>query len=357
LAAGLGACGDLVIPTNEAGADDEGGTSEEGGTSGDGSTSGDGGTSEELDCTTDAGHPVQLGCTGLYSNWSTREISADAKPFDPGLHLWSDGAEKFRYIYLPPGQKIDTSDPNEWKFPVGTKIWKEFRLLGKKIETRFIWKVSPITWFRTTYEWSDDESSATELVGGRQNVRGVGYEIPASDQCATCHAGREDFVLGFEQVSLGQATATGLNLAALKTQNLLTKPPTANPVIPGDANGSKAVAFLHANCGTGCHNRSPSAFAGATGLFMRLDVDANGALPASITATDTWTTAVNVVSTFTPQGEPAGSFMRIKPRDLTHSAIPYRDGRRDGVVQMPPLATHLVDFEDLKVVQDWISAM
>ena len=40
--------------------------------------------------------------------------------------LWADYATKQRWILLPPGTKIDATDPNEWVFPVGTKVWKEF---------------------------------------------------------------------------------------------------------------------------------------------------------------------------------------------------------------------------------------
>lgn len=32
--------------------------------------------------------------------------------------------EKQRWISLPEGEVIDNSDPNEWIFPIGTKVWK-----------------------------------------------------------------------------------------------------------------------------------------------------------------------------------------------------------------------------------------
>ena len=369
LASAFAGCGDLIIPQNT---NDDGGTPSadgaapdddaglvDGGTSSDSAPSPDGAPAT-LDCTVDeagVGHPTQLGCTGLYADWPSRTIAPDAIPFDPGLHLWSDGAEKSRYIYLPPGSKIDTTNMNEWVFPVGTKLWKEFRVLGKKVETRLLWKLAAQEWFRTTYEWSEDESSASELIGGRLNVRGVGYEIPATDVCATCHSGRIDMVLGFEAVSLASPGASGLNMAALKAQMLLTNPPINNAVIPGDPVTSAALGFLHSNCGNACHNRGPSAFAGSTGLFMRMDVDATGALSGDPRQLDTWKTAVNVPSTFQPQGVPPGTFFRIRPKDALTSAIPYRDGRRDGVVQMPPLATHQVDFADVKNVIDWINTI
>src|SRR6185312_2276089 len=100
--------------------------------------------------------PQDLECTGFYSDWASKTISADARPYTPGIEFWSDGAAKQRFIYLPPSTQIDTTDMDEWIFPVGTKVWKEFRLGGKQIETRLFWKISASQWTWTTYEWSPD---------------------------------------------------------------------------------------------------------------------------------------------------------------------------------------------------------
>ena len=106
-----------------------------------------------------SGEALDLRCTGLYADWTAKKVSATALPYDPGLHLWSDGANKLRWIQLPPGTKIDTSLMDNWLFPVGTKIWKEFSTGAKRIETRLLWK-SDAGWYATTYRWSADESSA-----------------------------------------------------------------------------------------------------------------------------------------------------------------------------------------------------
>ena len=46
--------------------------------------------------------------------------------FTPTWRLWTDGAVKRRWVSLPPGGTIDTSDPDRWVFPVGTRFFKEF---------------------------------------------------------------------------------------------------------------------------------------------------------------------------------------------------------------------------------------
>ena len=303
----------------------------------------------------DAGDlPRELRCTGLYSDWASRTVAPAARPYAPGIVLWSDGAEKSRWIDLPAQSRIDTSDMDEWQFPVDTKFWKEFRLAGRAVETRFLWKRGPAQWFRTTYVWSADGSSATELTTGMTHVGGTSYEIPTQPQCTTCHQGRIDGVLGFEAVSLAAPGATGLTLATLINEGLLTQPPSAPLVIPGSDSERAALGWLHANCGTACHNRSPSALAGTTGLYMRLDVERM----ATVQGTDTWTTAVGQPSNF--QKFPGSGLLLIDPGKPDNSAIYFRDSFRDTQgqdFQMPPIDTHAVDDAGVASVRAWITAM
>ena len=315
----------------------------------------------KLDCTgQDAafGPPNDLGCTGLYSDWGKRTLSPDAQEFDPGLHLWSDGAEKTRWITLPAGQKIDTSDMNEWRFPIGTKLWKEFRIAAHRVETRHYWKRGTNDWVRTTYRWSDDESTAQSFTEGAANVGGTTYGIPAVAQCDSCHSGRIDKVLGFDAVSLSSPKSKfqGQTPAMIAVASLLTQPPAALLTIPDDATGKAAPAlgWLHANCGAACHNPSPSSFAGVTGLFMRLEVGPGTTGLGAYEATNTYKTSVCQTSRF-QSDPPPGGWVRIVPKDLTKSLLPFRDGRRnDPFIQMPPIASNIPDLEGVKLVQDWV---
>jgi hypothetical protein len=303
-------------------------------------------------CENDVGHPVDLYCTGLYARWPSLHLATDVREFDPGLHLWSDGADKQRYIWLPPGKLIDTTDMDEWTFPVGTKLWKEFSLGGHRIETRYLEKRDDGTWFRTTYVWSEDETRATELTMGATNVRGTTYGIPTQEQCTTCHKGRRDGVMGFEAIALSSPAATGVTMQKLVDAHLVTRAPTTPLEIPGSAGEQAALGWLHMNCGVACHNRSEASEAGFTGLHMRLTTDAI----ASVQATDTWNTAVGVVSYLQPV--PNQLFYRIAPGNVSRSLIPYRDGNRsDPEIQMPPIATRLVDEAGLATVSAWISGM
>ncbi|MGA7118961.1 MAG: hypothetical protein WBY94_02630 [Polyangiaceae bacterium] len=344
------ACGNLVIPSNAA--DDGGGDDDSSAGAGD-----DGEARPAPDC--EAGtDPVALACTGLYANWTQLTLAPDVQAYQPGATMWADGADSSRWIWLPPGQKIDTTDPNNWSFPVGTKIWQEFRLLGQRIETRFLRKDAASIWFRATFAWSDDQSAAPTVTAGVPNARGLPYEIPPVSACEKCHGGANDFVLGFEMVGLSMPQSSGLNLQALEQLQTLSNQPAAVPTIPGtDPTTLGALAFLHANCGTSCHNRNANAGASVYGLFLKLTGDATGALPTTVQETDTWTTAYKVPSSLTPYGFDAGGFWRIAPGDVAHSSVSWTVSRRDGVVQMPPIATHLVDQNDVALLNMWIASM
>ena len=163
----------------------------------------------------DAGAPPStLECAGLYADFASKTLSRNAQAYAPAVPLWSDGATKERWIELPTGQKIDASDPNEWTFPIGTKLFKQFTYQGKRVETRMFQKTAANYWVHATYAWSADETATTISYGGTVPVDADGgtWVIPTADDCDSCHRGRTDRILGFEQVSLGLEGATGLTL-------------------------------------------------------------------------------------------------------------------------------------------------
>src|SRR5690349_22171547 len=102
--------------------------------------------------------PPTLSATGFF-----KSIGADGglvlgdgvRLYEPRYKLWSDGADKTRWVYLPPNSKIDNTDQDHWVLPVGAKLWKEFALNGKRIETRLIHHVGPgpDDYLYATYWW------------------------------------------------------------------------------------------------------------------------------------------------------------------------------------------------------------
>ena len=299
-----------------------------------------------------------LACTGLYgeggTGWKTKTVPPEVRPFTPGLQLWSDGLDKSRFLYLPPGTRVDTTRMDEWRFPVGTKLWKEFRWKGRRIETRFLWKRPGGTWLRTTYRWSGDERTALELTDGERNVPGTnGYEIPSQADCLTCHGGRADGVLGFEAIALAHQDARGLTLERLVQEGLLTHAPGQALRIPGAPVDAEALGYLHMNCGVSCHSVNLHALGSTSGLHLRLEAGELG----SVEETDTWRTSVGVKSLFQTSGLFGGSHMRVTPGDAKRSTLLNRMAARGDAAQMPPVGTRVVDEQGHALIQRWIDAM
>ena len=185
-------------------------------------------------------------------------------------------------------------------------------------------------------------------------MNGTPYEIPSQAMCTTCHQGRIDGILGFEAVGLSIPGATGLTVPELVTEGLLTAPPAAPIVVPGDAAASAGLGWLHANCGNACHNPSPHALAGATGLFMRLRVEGL----ATEEDTNAWITAVGRSSNFQPTA--TSDMLLIDPGNPGNSAIYFRDGTRDDAgqgFQMPPIDSHVVPSAGVALVGAFIREM
>src|SRR5262249_50775443 len=150
--------------------------------------------------------------------------------------LWSDGAEKQRYLYLPPSTQIDTSNMDAWKLPVGTKAWKEFRVSGVLVETRFLWKQADANWIEASYIWASDMKSAvlTE-VDAPTLLDDGGYEIPSQKACRKCHGGASDELLGVEAIALALPQAQGVTLTSLAAEGRLKNPPASTSItLPED---------------------------------------------------------------------------------------------------------------------------
>jgi hypothetical protein len=293
--------------------------------------------------------PTALSETGLYSDIEGKILAPGVEPYRPAFPLWSDGAEKARWVHLPEGSSIDTSDMDFWSYPVGTRLWKEFSLGGQRLETRFLWKRGPGDWYSLAYVWNDAESDALAAPDGERDVRGTAHDVPGTDACDKCHGRQPDRVLGFTAVQLAHQEA-GINLPALVADGRLSDDPAgASPYfgVPGTGNGPAAVGLLHGNCG-GCHHRESDVM-DMVSVNLRLEV----ASLASLEETSTYQSAVGVKNQLVLDGVTA----LIEPGDAGASAIYVRMNLRGGAQQMPPLGTEEVDGDGLAVLAAWIDEL
>ena len=306
--------------------------------------------------------PTDVFCTGLYDGRDSSRHAKEAVAYEPGLLFWSDGAEKSRFLMLPAGSRIDTTDMDAWKFPIGTKAWKEFRLEGKLVETRLLWKRGEGDWTAAVYIWNTDQTAAPLNTARTGTLLPSGYEIPtAYKTCQKCHSGSADELLGVEAVSLGLPTAKGITLEVLASQNLLSAPPATTKItLPEDGTGKAAGAlgYLHVNCGMACH--SSRALANETKLDMRLRAadfwPPAGAPPSTVAMTAAYTTAVGQpVKTQTYVDAFPGA-KRITPGAHDQSAT-WRVSHLRGMFQMPPIVSHKIDEAGTQTLAGWIDAL
>ena len=311
--------------------------------------------------------PSTLSCTGLYADIANKFLAPQVRSYLPAVPLWSDGAQKARWIQLPAGTQIDAINPNEWTFPVGTKVWKEFSRNGKRVETRLFQKVDsgpPPYWVHATYAWNADESEAYTSGGGDITLGDDGgtYHIPTFSECEQCHNGRIDHILGFEQISLGLAGAQGLTLPELVKEALIAPAPSQTSLTVGD-DGTGAAAgampWIHINCGVTCHNANSTATAYGVGMLLRLDPSVLDGRPLTAATVDLLRTTIGVPAVSPGWVQPV-HWTRIVPGDPSDSLlvqlISHR-GAGNGPGQMPPIASSIVDTADVANVMAWVSRM
>lgn len=290
----------------------------------------DGGVVRDSGVERDAGPPPEYPPTLAETGFDDPRVRA----YTPAYPLWSDGAAKQRWILLPEGTTIDTSDPDRWRFPVGTKFWKSFERDGVRVETRLIEKLrEPNDWVMVAYAWNQAQTEAVAVPEGMMDHLGTDHDVPTTRDCGSCHLGVEDRVLGFGAVQLGS------ELATLEAEGLLSDP-IAPFAIPGNDLERDVLTYFHANCGP-CHNRDAIASRpDYTPIDMWLELDEI----ATVEGTPAYRTTVGVRTRSPPiPGVDAPNV--IEPQDPDRSMLYVRMNRRGfGFDGMPPwFASELVD--------------
>lgn len=244
--------------------------------------------------------PEHLSQTGL--------DDASVRAFEPRFALWSDGAAKRRWIAMPPAGAVDASDPDAWRFPPGTRLWKEFSIDGRRVETRHIAVGADGHVEFASYVWDGADAVRAPARGLTLALPGgKAYVIPSVGDCVACHAGARSPVLGFAALQLGPAVPALLREGLLKNAPAAwaTQPPDFIAATPAER---AARGYLHANCGH-CH------FEGGVPVPLRLALDI---------------------------GQP--------PAPVDGATVLKRAGTRNPYQQMPPLGTREIDAQGLALL-------
>ena len=312
------------------------------------------------------GLPQHLSDTGLYVAGSMTQVRAENLPFSPQYPLWSDGATKRRWLYLPPGTAIDAARPDAWEFPPGTRLWKEFSH-GRRIETRYIERRSDGSWRFASYIWNADGSDAV-LAPSKgvaalpaDSAPGGRYAIPGEEDCRACHEGAAVPVLGVSALQLSPdrdplaphaepSRTDYLDLRRLAARGLirnlpqtyLDRPPRVAATSPTER---AALGYLHGNCGH-CHNEA--------GPLAPMELVLAQTTEDAPTFSATLRSVIGEASRFRLQNM-QGSAHRVVPGHAGESMLAARMQSRDPLVQMPPLGTQIADAEATALIARWIN--
>jgi uncharacterized repeat protein (TIGR03806 family) len=302
-----------------------------------------------------AGVATQLSDTGCVDAANPTQPASGLIPYAPDAPFWSDGAVKERWIGLPDGQNITVRVDDDWDFPNGTVLMKNFRLDDRLIETRLFMRHPDGVWAGYSYEWNAQGSDATLVRGGKRvTVGGQTWIYPSEAQCLQCHTEAAGRSLGLETQQLAfsirypQTGRTAHQLVTLDAINTLT-PPIANPadVTPypdptGSAGtlGERARAYLHTNCSQ-CHRPG-----GPTSSNMDLRY--------ATALADTH--ACDAVPTLGDLG--IADARLIAPGAAARSVVPARMNLRGVENAMPPAGLGArVDTQGVALIRDWINSL
>jgi uncharacterized repeat protein (TIGR03806 family) len=335
--------------------------------------------------------PRRLSETGLFASTQDLTPAVGVIPYDVNSPLWSDGAQKQRYLAVPGDAKIKYAKEGAWGFPDGSVLVKTFSLdtetgnpaSRRRLETRIL-HIEQGHWRGYTYVWDDDQTDATLLEDPRGSnrtfavkdpaapggVRQQTWHFPSRAECTLCHTMPAGFVLGLETRQMnrdygypaGDAAApvadnqiralehAGLfdrpvlpkhGLAADRTGELAAYnelPRLPNPKDPAAPLADRARSYLHANC-SHCHRK----WGGGNALF-----ELTFELPLDKTKT------VDVAPQHGEHGVVGGRL--IRPGDPSHSLLLHRMLQLDET-RMPRAGSTVVDIDGVELIRSWLGQM
>lgn len=298
---------------------------------------------------------------------------SDLKPatgvyqYELNTALFSNYAEKLRFIKLPEGTQAEYNDTSVFNFPIGTILIKNFFYAndfrkpekGRKIlETRLLvheeegWQAYPYIWndeqTEAFYDPAGETKSITYINQSGKKVT-TPYVIPNKNQCKGCHIRNSKMVpIGPSARQLNRdissESRTENQLSYWHSLNLLniTKGPSAPKLAQWDNSSAllndRARAYLDANCGH-CHSRGGPA--STSGLFL------------DIHETDLSRLGVNKAPVAAGRGTGDLKY-DIIPGDPDHSILVYRMKTNDPGIAMPEIGREQIHKEGVALIEEWI---
>ena len=293
------------------------------------------------------GLPRTLAEFGFFLDPSADEPASRVTPYRLNMPLFSDGAEKLRYVYVPEGAQIEVGEQGLLQFPVGSAIIKTFAFgegaAQRKIETRVLLHRAQ-GWIALPYVWNEAQDEASLALAGKRvpvtTPRGedISYRVPNKNQCKECH--------GLD----GAVTPIGpkvRNLSAQWLSAFLGSVPEGADTMPrwedrdSSAIDAAARAYLDVNC---AHCHRPGSTASNSGLDLRWETEDSH--------------AIGIEKRPVAAGRGSGGLQfDILPGDPEASILVYRMASDEPGVAMPELGKATVHEDGVALVERWIAQM
>ena len=317
--------------------------------------------------------PGKLSDYGFFAgNLAGQQPTDGVRPYRLNTPLFSDYAEKLRFVKLPAGKTVPYNATDVLDFPVGTTLIKTFYFpvdfrdaaKGRRLlETRLLVHEES-GWKALEYVWNDEQTEALlEVAGDRKTVSYVDaegrkheqdYVMPNLNQCKSCHNQSEEIrPIGPSARQLNGPISTNQpldnQLSTWQQEGLLTdmpdlatvpKAPVWNDPNTGSLN-DRARSWLDINC---AHCHRPNGPAATSGLNL------------SVHEKDP--TAWGVRKTPVAAGRGSGNRRYdILPGHPDQSILLYRLESTDPGVMMPEVARKVTHREGVALIRAWISTL
>jgi uncharacterized repeat protein (TIGR03806 family) len=315
--------------------------------------------------------PTKLSAYGLFTDAAAKVAAPGVLPYGLNTALFSDYADKRRYVYVPTGSAITYKAEGTFEFPVGSVLVKTFEYHSKigdaatpvrTLETRLLVRTDA-GWEARPYIWNATGTEATltpvggpipvEVADAAGKIMTIAYRVPNQNQCKTCHLSDGELTpIGPKAANLNrdQAYEAGPEnqLAHWARIGILkgAPDPAVAPKLADFSNISlsteaRSRAWLEMNC---AHCHKPDGSASNTGLF----------LGASITDRAQLGIGRRPVSA----GRGSGDLLfDVVPGHPEQSILLHRMLSNEPGVAMPELGRTLVHEEAVGTIRQWIKEM
>ncbi|MDG5748846.1 SO2930 family diheme c-type cytochrome [Qipengyuania sp. XHP0207] len=299
-----------------------------------------------------AGMPRLLSDYGFFADLGAQVPVRHVYPYRLNTPLYSDGADKLRFVYRAAGTQLRADGEGLLEMPVGTALIKTFAFGEgddrRLIETRVLLHRAD-GWVALPYLWNEDQSDAKLAVAGARielttpKGEAISYRVPNKNQCKECHGLQGAVVpIGPKARNLSSEWLT----AMVEGGHLDRFPQGADRLPAWETRETADVtaaarAYLDVNC---AHCHRPGATASNSGLDLRWeqhDPEALGIGKRPVAA-----------------GRGAGGHLfDIVPGAPDKSITVYRMASTEPGVAMPELGKETVDEDGLAIVRRWIEGM